>query len=189
MKHIEVNPEEPDGPSGGGRRAWLRRTILLGALVAVIALSLAACGGGGSTSSAASGGGSRSATYERLVAYARCMRSHGVPNYPDPVNNGSNVGVSMPDANSPQVQSAQHACRSLAPPAPTAAQQAQNLARELSFARCMRSHGEPKFPDPQANGNVNVGGAGVDKGSPQFDHAMQACRSYLGAGAGQQQAP
>jgi hypothetical protein len=117
------------------------------------------------------------------------MRSHGVPNYPDPVNSGSNVGVSMPDASSPQVQSAQHACRSLAPPAPTAAQQAQNLARELSFARCMRSHGEPKFPDPQANGNVNVAGAGVDKGSPQFNHAMQACRSYLGPGSGQQSAP
>ncbi len=64
------------------------------------------------------------------------------------------------------------------------------LAQQLSFARCMRSHGVPSFPDPQPNGNLNISGTGVDKGSPQFNHAMQACRSDLGSGApGAQQLP
>jgi hypothetical protein len=137
-------------------------------------------------SAAASAGGSRTAGYERLLVFARCMRSHGVPNYPDPQTLNGGIGISVPDSNSPQVQSAEHACRSLAPPAPTAAQQAQNLARELSYTRCMRSHGVPNFPDPQPNGDMNLGGTGIDKRSPQLQHAMQACRLNLGSGAPQQ---
>jgi hypothetical protein len=172
----------------GRRRGWLRSSLLLGALITVAALGLAACGGGSSSSAAASGG-SRTSTYERLLAYARCMRSHGVPNYPDPQASNGAIGISIPDANSPQVRSAEHACRSLAPPAPTAAQQAQNLARELSYTRCMRSHGVPNFPDPQPNGNLNIGGTGIDKRSLQFQHAMQACRSNLGSGAPNQRVP
>jgi hypothetical protein len=116
------------------------------------------------------------------------MRAHGVPNYPDPVNNGSGIVVNIDD-NSPQVQAAEHACRALAPPGPTAAQQAQNLARELNFSRCMRSHGVPNFPDPPANGNLSINGSAVDKGSPQFQHAYQSCRSDLGSGGPAQQSP
>jgi hypothetical protein len=162
-------------------RVQIRPSILLAALVAVTVLGLAACGSGSSTSLAASGG-SRAAEYAKLLAYSRCMRSHGVPNYPDPVSNGTGISVELPDSSSPQFQAAQQACRSLAPPPPTAAQQAQNLARALNFARCMRAHGEPNFPDPQPNGDVNLSGTGVAKGSPQFDQAMQACQSDLDSG-------
>jgi hypothetical protein len=162
-----------------------KRTILVGALVAAMAVGLTACGSAGSTSSTQS----RAASYERLLAYSRCMRSHGVPDYPDPSQSGSGIGISLPDSNTPEVQSAEHDCRSLAPPGPTAAQQAQSLAQELTFSRCMRSHGVPNYPDPSANGNVSINGSAVDKGSPQFQHAYQSCRSDLGSGAPAQQAP
>jgi hypothetical protein len=164
----------------------MRTSILLGALVAVTAVGLAACGGGAPSSAAGPAGGSRAAGYARLIAYSRCMRAHGAPNYPDPVNNGSGIGVNIDD-NSPQVQAAEHACRALAPPGPTAAQQAQNLARELNFSRCMRSHGVLDYPDPASDGSMNIGGTGYGKGSPQFRRAYQACRSDLGSGGPEQQ--
>lgn len=171
----------------GGRRGWLRSNLLLAALITVIAAGLAGCGGGGSTSAATAG--TRSASFDKLVAYARCMRSHGVTNYPDPQTGSGGISITLPDPNSPQVRSAERACRSLAPPAPTAAQQAQNLAREVSYSRCMRSHGVPNFPDPPPNGNLNLGGTGIDKGSPQFQQAMQHCQSILGSGVQPQQVP
>jgi hypothetical protein len=58
----------------------------------------------------------------KALAFSRCMRAHGLPNYPDPtVSNGSN-GSSISshissgsgvDRNSPVFQAAARACRSL----------------------------------------------------------------------------
>lgn len=47
-------------------------------------------------------------------------------------------------------------CHALWPyQAPTQAQQRQQLTDDLKFARCMRSHGLPDFPDPTtADGRV-----------------------------------
>jgi hypothetical protein len=162
-------------------------SILVGALVAAVAVGLTACGGAGSTSSGSTQ--SRAASYDRLLAYARCMRSHGVPDYPDPSQRNGGIGIALPDSSSPQSQTASHDCRSLAPPGPTAAEQAQTLAQELTFSRCMCSHGVPNFPDPPANGNLSLNGTAVDKGSPQFQRAYQSCRPDLGSGGPAQQAP
>jgi hypothetical protein len=165
----------------------VKRTILVGILMAAIAVGLIACGGTGSTSSDSTQ--SRAASYARLLAYARCMRSHGMPGYPDPSQGNGGVGITLPDTSSPQYQSAEQACRSLAPPGPTAAQQAHSVAGELRFSQCMRSHGVPNFPDPPANGNLSVNGSAVGKGSPQFQHAYQSCRADLGSSGPAQQAP
>ena len=53
-----------------------------------LALLTAACGG--SPSSTGSGGSSNAggAANQREVAYSHCMRSHGVPNFPDPSGSG-----------------------------------------------------------------------------------------------------
>jgi hypothetical protein len=165
----------------------VKRTILAGVLIAAIAVGLTACGGAGSTSSDSTQ--SRATSYARLLAYARCMRSHGMPSYPDPSQGSGGVGITLPDTSSPQFQSAEQACRSLAPPGQTGAQQAQSVAGELRFSQCMRSHGVPNFPDPPANGNLSVNGSAVGKGSPQFRHAYQSCRSDLGSGGPAQHSP
>jgi len=45
----------------------------------------------------------------------------------------------------------------------------------LAFARCMRAHGVPKFPDP---GGPIGPGSGFDPGSPRFQAAIHGpCRS------------
>jgi hypothetical protein len=93
------------------------------------------------------------------------MRSHGVPNYPDPDSSGQlpkgsaqQFGVS-----SAQLQTAQNACLHLLPTAGSFQQQSQQcfsagncpqalvqqiLTVQRKFAQCMRSHGVPNWPDP-----------------------------------------
>jgi len=57
----------------------------------------------------------------------------------------------------------------------------------------MRSHGEPDFPDPTSDGQINVnfatggkdgapGSSGIDRMSPQYISADQACRHVLPGG-------
>ena len=53
----------------------------------------------------------------------------------------------------------------------------------LAFAKCVRAHGVPAFPDPQAvNGHINFPHAAgqIDPSSPVVTAAMAACRSKLG---------
>ena len=53
------------------------------------------------------------------------------------------------------------------------------------FSSCMRSHGEPNFPDPDAQGNLNISpSAGIDPRSPQFQAAQKACVGLLPGKAG-----
>jgi hypothetical protein len=51
------------------------------------------------------------------LKYSECMRSHGLPNFPDPTesSNGISLRLSGVDPNSSQFRAAQTACRSLAP--------------------------------------------------------------------------
>jgi hypothetical protein len=54
-------------------------------------------------------------------------------------------------------------------------------AQMLAFAKCMRSHGVPAFPDPQVeNGgttHLQVTAGQIDPNSPVVKAAMVACRS------------
>lgn len=56
--------------------------------------------------------GSGTSNGSALLAYAQCMQTHGVPQYPDPESNGA---IDMPksvDPNSPTVQKAEQDCKS-----------------------------------------------------------------------------
>jgi hypothetical protein len=123
------------------------------------------------------------------------MRSHGVPNFPDPVNGQivlHNVAGSSSNINtsSPAFQSAQQTCQKLVPgfhiggSSGTGAQNPEATAL-LKFSACMQSHGEPNFPDPTiSGGSVKMQlPPSVDPNSPQFQSAYQACQSLLPAGA------
>jgi hypothetical protein len=111
------------------------------------------------------------------------MRSNGVPNFPDPQHfAGGNVKLTIHQL-APS-QAALSACSHLLPTnggsgsQETAQQQRTQLADELSFARCMRSHGVSRFPDPTAQGGPSVEmvrAAGIDVRSPQVLRVVQAC--------------
>jgi hypothetical protein len=125
-----------------------------------------------------------------MVAFAQCMRSHGVPSFPDPVEGrvtmrgGPNSAL---NPSSPQFKTASEACKSLAPhPNVSPAQSAEFQAQALKFSACMRSHGLPNFPDPSfSGGTVQLSikaASGIDPGSPQFQSAQKACQSLQPGG-------
>jgi hypothetical protein len=133
------------------------------------------------------------ADQQKMVAFAQCMRSHGVPDFPEPAE-GKLVMKGGPNSDlnpsSAQFQAAQKACRSLAPhPTLNPAQSAQLQAQALKFSACMRSHGVPNFPDPQfSGGGVQLRidkSSGIDPQSPQFQAAQKACQGQMpGPGPG-----
>jgi hypothetical protein len=174
------------------RRAWRRRGlpiagILAGSLIGLAAL-LAACGGTSApsasppTSNASSGGSSSSSNSSQSgeVAFAQCVRSHGVTDFPDPQNGHFLINGS--DQNNPNFQSAVQACQHLLPGGSlsggTGSGGGSNSSAELVFAHCMQTHGVPSFPDPSSNGALAVP-QGIDANSPQFKSAFQACDSLL----------
>jgi hypothetical protein len=186
------------------KTAWI--SVGVAACTVVAALLAAGCGGssaapgvaslGGSTTTqggSQNGNGSASASSSKATsarAFSSCMRSHGVPNFPDPGNGGgieinASSGIN-PD--SPQFRAAERACRKYAPAGKeeTPAQRAKVQEQLLKFSACMRSHGVPNFPDPQFSGDggkLTIGpGSGINPKSPQFRQAQSACRQYLPGG-------
>jgi hypothetical protein len=106
------------------------------------AVAIAACG-----SSSNSG---QSARHNAFLAYSNCMRSHGVPSFPDPSPGGGIHLSSGMNPFSPAFRAAQAACHSLLPGGgPGAAHPtAQAEAQTLKVSECMRQHGVSGFPDP-----------------------------------------
>jgi hypothetical protein len=50
----------------------------------------------------------------QALKFVACLRKHGLPNMPDPVENGGGISLRV-GPNSPVFQAAQKACQSLAP--------------------------------------------------------------------------
>jgi hypothetical protein len=143
----------------------------LASAVAVAALSLlaAGCGGNGGSSGVASVASTTTPAtttpQNGLLAFSSCMRSNGMPNFPDPQHFvGGNVKLTIHQfgANNPQFQAAINACNQLLPTnggsgsQETVQQQRTQRADALSFARCVRNHGVARFPDPTAQGELTV---------------------------------
>jgi hypothetical protein len=53
--------------------------------------------------------------------------------------------------------------------------------QSLAYAQCMRTHGEPDFPDPTSQGAITFGP--VDIHSPQYLSANKTCEHLLGSQA------
>ena len=80
------------------------------------------------------------------VKFAQCMRAHGVSNFPDPGTSGG--PQETPISSAPAFVAAQKACGGgPGGPALPHLDEAQKL-RAIAFAKCMRTHGEPDWPDP-----------------------------------------
>jgi hypothetical protein len=167
-----------------------RRSVILASVVTVVAFSLVAAGCGGGrpvgVASVASSTTTATKTQNGLGAFAGCMRSHGVPNFPDPDSSGEIPKIQVvaaSKANRNRFIAAQTACIHLAPNGSLARQQTAQekrtqLADELSFANCMRSHGVAGFPDPTAQGDLSVArvrAAGIDVHSPTILRTVQTC--------------
>jgi hypothetical protein len=128
------------------------------------------------------------------------MRSHGVPNFPDPAAGG---GIRIPQGSninpfSPSFRASQAHCRKLlpggGPPQGVSEQQKEQFVRT---AECMRAHGVTGFPDPTTIAPTNpqdysliegIGGPSdgvfllvpktIDPNSPAFKQAAKACNFH-----------
>jgi hypothetical protein len=164
-------------------------TGLAGFLTGVLLfLALTGCAGAGSTAAPPSPGTSVQQQARAVwLDYARCARTHGAPDFPDPqldsqgrasFTNGPQVKQEMGTS---QVMSA---CTRILDRLPASAQQplpvsAAQLRQLLAFARCMRTHGAPGFPDPQPNGRFSLTPTQKRQVSGPV---YQSCRRYLSAG-------
>jgi hypothetical protein len=116
------------------------------------------------------------------------MRSHGVPNFPDPDSQGSYpeflsqqaLGVSKHTS-----VAAKNICKHLLPPnwgqSPASARHTQaQITAMLAFARCIRIHGFPSFPDPTGSGELTheaLASAGINLHQPAVLQAADECVS------------
>lgn len=183
-----------------------RHGLLVVALLATTLL-LAACSG-----SHSSAGGSPSvagASPASAVAYAACMRNHGVPNYSDPDSSGQlpKTDAQQLGVSTPQYRAAQQACRHLLPTGGslqqresqcmtnhdcTSAMVQQMMSADEKLARCMRTHGWPSFPDPTTtNGGAGgpwfnisqVGISDAESHTHRFEAKLDECTRLIGVSA------
>jgi hypothetical protein len=168
-----------------GRRRDLRTGLIVSALLAIVLLATACEGGpsgpgvaGQGASSTPSASPSGADPTDAQLAYARCMRGHGISDFPDPQPGGGPIQVGPgSNWNTPQFNAADDACKSLLP-IPSAEEQQQEFEDMLRFAQCMREHGIADFPDPTPGegGGLNAEpGSDLDPNNPQFQAANEAC--------------
>jgi hypothetical protein len=184
-----MNNSHGRGP--GPRQPWPRRMRAAAVITATAASAVLAAACSGSPPSTGSGGSSNaggSAHSSSAVAYSRCVRAHGVPNFPDPDSNGKIPPAAkraLREVSNSLARAATYACRNLNPTeqgSPTlTAQQQQDYLRA---AACMRSHGIANFPDPSfSGGDVHFPiPSGIDPSSAQFTRARQTCQRLIPAG-------
>ncbi len=169
------------------------RALLLTAAALLSGVLVAGCGGsppsptGGTSTSA-----STASAVESGVAFTRCIRSHGVPNFADPKVSGQTVRMgSARTIESPAFQSAAHSCQRLLPKGPPRSEppSSQAQSRMLEVSACMRKHGISGFPDPSTSPPSNPGNSGIignggyylaipksiDTSSPAFKQAAATC--------------
>lgn len=208
LKHQRVPDSEtpPWRARRGTAVAALRTTVLL----ATVALGAGACSGGegparvvasvatgkpstGTSSTGTSSTGTAAASGKGdMLAFARCMRRNGLPQFPDPKPGG---GIAFAkggaiDPTSAQFKRAEDKCKEFKGngaklgPGPGNPESDWSSADKLKYAKCMREKGVPKFPDPNADGGFGpfVKGGAVDPESPQFKQAQAACKQYQPVG-------
>jgi hypothetical protein len=159
-------------------------------IAAALALLAAACGGSPSSAGSGSPAARGSASSPSPLAFSRCMRSHGVPNFPDPNSSGllPKNQVAQLTAGNPQFPAAHRACEHLLPNGgqPTQAQVQQAWNDMRIFARCMRSHGVPNWPDPATTSQQDQRPFfhlpnTTDPNAPQITTKIRACQHVLHA--------
>jgi hypothetical protein len=157
-----------------------------------LCLAVAACGGRAKNNGIATVSGAKSSAtptpsptssaslQEQMIAYAKCMRAHGI-DMPDPKVDGGRVTFGMKaGTDQAKFQAAQKACQKYmpnggVPPSPDPAMQ----EKMRKYAACMRQHGVD-MPDPSNDGGMRA--LNVNPNDPKFKAAELACRPLLPEG-------
>jgi hypothetical protein len=193
------------------RRTVKTRTAMLAALV-VLLLAIAAVASGCGSASSDDGvaalddtaattdtDGSESASADEedpeevALAWAECMREHGI-DVPDPeIDENGRVRVMIQSRRAAEgvrddaFAEARDECGTPfgdeGPPQLSEEERQEMQETMLAFASCMREHGV-EMPDPDFSGGggrmlFRAGAGGVDPDSPTFQKAQEACQEIL----------
>jgi hypothetical protein len=152
---------------------------------AACSVLLAGCGSNSSAPAAASGQNrdnpNPAQAQREILAFTTCMRAHGVAGLANPAASDLKAELAPTTPHSPAFQAAFPACSHLLPFGQSHETDAQTRAHEgafMSFARCIRRHGFPSFPDPSINGQIThemVANAGINLNQPAVLQAGDAC--------------
>jgi hypothetical protein len=173
------------------------RPLIALAVLTALAGGLAACSSGGRATPAASASSAGTNVEQQALAVGRrfgqCGRDHGFPNFPDPVIYRGKLGY--PDAPQETRDQEQQVlaipeCKAIlgeTPPLPDnrPAPSAADLRKLRDFAKCVREHGIPEWPDPKSDGTFPILGTPIQaeaKTSQRFQSATEACRQYWDKG-------
>lgn len=164
------------------------RTGLAAATLAGVAVLVMACSSdpAGTTTAGAAPSASSTATAAQSGSqtFSECMRTHGVPNFPDKNSSGGYAIPPSIDVNSATYQNAFSACSHLRNGgAGTNSVSPQYLAKEVRFSQCMRAHGVSDFPDPNSHGGFS-GSSSMSPQSPTWQNAVATCSRETGLNMG-----
>jgi hypothetical protein len=175
----------------------MRTSVGIAALL--LTVGLVGCGGNdngsgiasanGSTSSPSSSASSgRGGERDQELRYAECMRENGVPNFPDPDEDGGlGVDLNQLGVDQAKVEAADSKCKHYLPNGGVPQQlDPEQLEQLRTMARCMRENGFPGFPDPtdegfQLNGNEHPE---LNPDNPRFKAAQEKCNDEAGIEGG-----
>lgn len=178
-----------------GLRSQLRRAGSTAVVFAAAGVIAAGCSG----APASQHGPAKPPETTLLIEFSACLRAHGLPHFPDPQSEAAGGGYPSgsldryinPSATSdfalndytPQFQAAEKHCSSLAyaslfimTPGQIQAQTEKQIKQALAVVACMRKHGFPNMPDPNAQG-VLVVPSSIDMNSPLYKAAAKLCHA------------
>ncbi|MER5336540.1 hypothetical protein [Micromonospora sp. NPDC002717] len=171
----------------------MRRGLL--AVPLLVALAVAGCGGSGDGPDVATAGGggaepvsASSAAQlgdgERQLKFAECMRENGVE-VPDPEPGGARLFRFDEKTDPGKVQAAMEKCRQHLPNGGEKPKlDPEQVERLRKLAACMRENGVPEFPDPSADGGIQLRLDAMKVDDQQVKAAMEKCRQYAPENAG-----
>jgi hypothetical protein len=166
----------------------MRKTLLL-----IPLLALAGCAGpattpgvatanGGATPTASGASPSSGSKDGDQLKFAQCMRDNGMTWFKDPEPDQRGVRISPPEGtDDKKVDAAMNACKQYMPNGGEPGTMDPKMQAQLRvFSKCMRENGIPEFPDPSADGGIQVkeGELSFEPDSPEFKKAEQACSKF-----------
>jgi hypothetical protein len=157
------------------------------ALAVAGACALTACGSGGKAAGHRTPSGAASTDTAALAREAvRCLRQHGMPNFPDMVYDPQSRSWTLPAGTPKPPLSVVAPCRPILDRITVKNRQrpltAADIAKLRQLAQCMRQHGLPDWPDPNAEGSFPM--------PPRLRHLdkramrpqLEACQQYFTGG-------
>ena len=142
-------------------------------VLAATLVTLAGCGGG-----KPGGEPTGEVDHEKLVQASQCMRSHGFPDFPDPVQDEGRWVIPPPAADLTPPPECLELFRGAKGRPPQRQLTAEEIDARRRWAECVRTNGIPNVPDPDSDGNFNLPRE-LDPitAQPNWAAAREACRS------------